>query len=143
MPTETITVRQAYEALAKNGFRHLREAWTKEDIEGVITGGCLLQQGALNLGVRNHDGNNSLYEQLNKYSSRNQHGAMEPLGRALVMWNDAKIYNYEKQKYRWVLPTYKAVIKKAYELMEPHFNKTLELEKREWAFKRKEDLVKV
>jgi len=49
--TKEVLISDVFEALAKDGFVHIRGSWTEADVQGMITGGCVLQQGALNLGV--------------------------------------------------------------------------------------------
>lgn len=52
MATEyvTKTVKEIFEALAKNGFEHLRGQWFSY-MDSVKPGACILGQGAINLGV--------------------------------------------------------------------------------------------
>jgi len=57
------TVRQVFEALAQNGFYHLRDTWTADDMHGVIDGGCVLHQGAMNLGVLSSKDTNEYSEE--------------------------------------------------------------------------------
>lgn len=142
-----VTVEEIYEALKKNGFEHLRGVWYKGNGGDLIAGGCVLQQGAMNLGVATIDSDASLYSVLNRFivstaSKWSEHPATKfklsemdrGAGSVIVRWNDA--YN-EKDK-SWVLPTYEDVIAMAYEVLRPFFKKTVKLETHEWNFKRKD-----
>lgn len=48
---KTFTVKEVYDALAANGFEHLRGKWIDVDSQGKPVGGCVLGQTAVNLGV--------------------------------------------------------------------------------------------
>ncbi len=148
------TVREVYEAIAKNGFAHIREEWTAQDFEGQIYGGCVLQQGGMNLGVavNNETGENetsmTLATKLDEflidpknpwYTSNVGH---KGAGSIIIYWNDkAEFVENEdgEGEYIYDLPTYEAVTEMAYEVLEPFFDHVITLENREWNFKRKAD----
>lgn len=48
--TKEFTVREVFDALKQNGFEHIRSMW-QDTHNGSLTGGCILGQGAANLGV--------------------------------------------------------------------------------------------
>lgn len=135
-----ITVRDAYIALKENGFEHIRDEWFREDIEGVITGGCVIAQTALNLGV-SAQGDNSLQEALNNFSvlitSKYYVNSFSRLGDTIITWNDKTRYDEKLERFVYVLPTYSDVAKMAYSLMKPHFKAVLhDLRTRNWTFKK-------
>lgn len=51
LPVKTVTIREVYEAIEKNGFNHLREEWVRTTKSGKVIAGCVLGQAAVNLGV--------------------------------------------------------------------------------------------
>src|SRR5258708_27766379 len=102
-----VTIREVYEAIAKNGFEHLRKEWLCTNNDGVVIGGCVLQQAALNLGVQGPSrylsivssaDKYSLVEQLNQYTLRKNskwakfaalYGTQaRGLGNVIIHWND-------------------------------------------------------
>lgn len=137
--TEQVTVKQVFDALAENGFQHLRRTWFAEDVTGVITGGCVIQQGAMNLGVVASGGSfapYSLAAQLDtlpvaKNSKWYTAEARPVAGQTIIHWNDKR-----GPDSHYKLRTYKAVIKMAKEILEPHFEKKLTLKKREWKYRK-------
>jgi len=60
LETKTITLREVYAALEKNGFEHLRETWFGENVyiedKFQPKAGCILAQTAFNLGVAANNG---------------------------------------------------------------------------------------
>ena len=149
-----VTVRQAFEALKENGFEHLRGRWSAEDIEGVITGGCALQQIALNLGVEGNSRDSqdeedqyTLANQLNRWVIRkdsrwakDEYGDVSEyrgLGDIIMEWNDryeGTIYNNKTGRYerQYTLPTYQDVVNMAEQVLRPHMDKTIKLRTRTW-----------
>lgn len=144
---KTYTVREVYDALAKNGFEHLREQWFKVNEDGSVAGGCVLGQAALNLSIvaTAEDGwwryienmeeqpNNTytLWDQLNKFhinrkSKWASQGEHDPdslqVGDVIIFWND--LYDFGRKYY---LPTYQDVVSMAYDVMEPFFDKKVYL----------------
>lgn len=150
-----VSVRDIFLALKENGFYHLRQEWTAEDVDGVIVGGCLLQQGAMNLGVKAH-GYASLQNKLNQFDfidSNSRWSLMEenPVGDLLIHWNDATTSKWIKDKDnfeggRWVdgylLPTYEDVVKMAEEILNPFMDKKVYLEEKDWNFRKIESVSK-
>lgn len=49
LPLKTVTVKEVFEAIEKNGFEHLRREWLTRDKNGKIIAGCVLGQAAVNL----------------------------------------------------------------------------------------------
>lgn len=136
METETFTVKQVYDALAKDGFEHLRAQWTAQDIHGVITGACVLGQAAINLGVvpSDDDSEFSLLYQLNKFDvePNSKWDTGDKAGSTIVLWNDKRSYDRTGATIGYWLNTYKEVTAMAYDVLSPHFDKTITLEKKEW-----------
>lgn len=195
LPIKTFTVREVYDALAKNGFEHLRENWFDGWNNGKPVGACVLGQGALNLGVlADNEGDKrwldlykkldaqfqevetpsddepedgdawsewnklwnayndaeefltegyveySLVCQLDNYRNKNTKWNDGPsysngVGSTIIHWNDKYDNEYEyddnghivSSKQVYALRTYEDVKKMAYEVMEPFFNRTVEL----------------
>lgn len=149
MSTTTKTVREVYEALAKNGFDHLRGMWFRL---GDNVGGCILAQAGFNLGVIITTDDYSAFgldewvEQANYEDEpiRTLHGALnrfkvDPdhpkylrtaitrgIGDQILYWNDLTERD-ETGADVYVLKTYKDVADVAYELLEPFMDETVEL----------------
>lgn len=133
-----ITVRDVYNALKQNGFEHIRRDWTRADIEGVITGACVLGQAALNLGVDANTYSGNLVSALNAFevSTHNKWAFNKEetygVGDTIINWNDKQ----DENGLYWVLPTYADVVKMAYAVMRPHFDKPIHLTEKNWVFRR-------
>jgi len=195
LPIKTFTVRAVYDALAKNGFEHLRENWFDGWNNGKPVGACVLGQAALNLDIiadnegdkrwgalydklwkqlsaketpsddepedeaewqawqKNWDNYNdaeeflnegyveySLVSQLDNFYNNNEKWndtgyPSRSVGSLIIHWNDKyeNEYKYDddgrivSSEQVYVLPTYEDVKKMAYEIMEPFFDKTVEL----------------
>jgi hypothetical protein len=146
--TKTFTVRDIYEALAKNGLQHLRGSWYSTNAKGETVGACVLGQAAFNLNAPATSDENSgenLIEFLNSLpiDSDNKWGTMfdgfnthtfDNVGEAIIAWNDSyrmksdgTVDRNEKGNPKWLLRTYPRVVEMAYGLLEPHFDKTVEL----------------
>jgi hypothetical protein len=52
---KVVTVQDIIDAIRKNGFDHLRSTWVHEDFSERVDGGCVLGQGAVNIGAASHD----------------------------------------------------------------------------------------
>ena len=146
-------VRDVYRALEANGFEHLREEWTADDMDGVIRGGCVLQQAGMNLGVvvggEDEDDSNSLLRKLDALGQVpsnskwvvSEYGSSPTIGEAIIYWNDKYewVYNPKTQRdeRRYALKTYKQVAKMAYDLLEPYMDKSITLKEKDWNYKRK------
>jgi hypothetical protein len=52
---KVVTVQEIIDAIRKNGFDHLRSSWVHESFDRTIDGGCVLGQGAINVGAASHD----------------------------------------------------------------------------------------
>lgn len=138
---EKVTIREVYEALALNGFRYVRGNWVVEDVKGVANGACILGQGALNLGVEPHTDLYSLESQLNNFSvpvDSPWHWFNSGLAATIIHWNDRAKFSYDLHRHVYLLRTYKQVLKMAYDVLSPHFDKTITLRKRDWVYKRKD-----
>lgn len=108
---KTFTVQEVIDAIAQDGFDHLRGAWFQKSFDGKLTGGCVLAQGGINLKVvasrddgidevpdeaftaryptKNNGAFPTLIEQLNRFpvtKKKWQTGGMA--GNAIVGWND-------------------------------------------------------
>lgn len=155
--TKKIKVREAWEALGKNGFEHIRSDWFSYGEDGLIVGGCALGQMALNLGaipydVKPYDNNltpvedgfdHNLLSQLNRFQNvaeawivpdDTRSGAYDPTacGSAIIYWNDATIETGEINSYgepisEYILKTYEEVSNMAREILEPYFDEEVEL----------------
>ena len=135
------TVREVYEALKQDGFEHLRGEWTSTDMDGVINGGCVLGQTAVNLGVldcviRSTDETDphSLMGQLNQLEvAQDSPWFVEyPMGMTITSWNDKEKYDEEGESTGYYLETYQEVTAMAYAVLEPHFDKIVTLKAKEW-----------
>lgn len=132
------TVREIYEALEKNGLKHLRGEWMSTDSKGKVVGGCVLGQGAFNLNVPystdapDADAIGNLEEELNQFQAAEEHwkGNTSKAGTLITVWNDAvqlKSDGTHYAKTRYELATYQDVLDKARAILEPHFDKTVKL----------------
>lgn len=149
-----VTVKEIYEAIEMNGFDHLRGHWMDIDAEGKVQGGCVLAQGAINLGVMasfnetqysSHPliQGHSLAEQLDtltvpedsKWIPREGLGMENKVGSTIIYWNDHLEYDEKTFENKYTLPTYEDVTKMAHDLLEPYFDKKLNLAVREYFFR--------
>lgn len=141
--TRTFTVREIFEAIKQNGFEHLREQWFSYNPENKAIGGCVLGQAGLNLGIpvdpENEEKSDNLWAKLNsfdtpkKWLDKENPEFTRKAGEAIVFWNDRHVMDgddyaeNDNGEFIWVLPTYKEVVEMAREILEPHFEETIEL----------------
>lgn len=144
-----VTVREVFEALEKNGLKHLRSNWLKTN-KGLIVGGCALGQAGYNLGVASHfnwgfrfsgkERDFTLDSALNDLGHVEDHiydddGGIvvhrsTPLGSAIVSVNDANegiLMSNGKYRRRYK-HSYDEVVKFARTILEPYFDKTIKVE---------------
>jgi hypothetical protein len=137
-----ITVKEAFEAGAENGFDLLRGEWFSYEGKTYPVGGCFLGQAAINKGVvaesfalKVETGYSSMAEGLNLHDQLNRFLipvdskwvipspfnslTIRELGRVITHWNDA----VEGQVY--VLRTYKEIVNMAREVMTPFFDEKI------------------
>lgn len=118
MATKTMTVREFYGHLERNGFKHLRGQWMNSDFEDDVIGGCVLAQGAINSGaVAYHD----YYDSEDLMEARYQQGAF-----------DTTVLD---QLNRFVVPDdhkWSEVADMAREILEPFFDETITVEAMEY-----------
>lgn len=136
------TVKEVFEAIAKNGFTHLRKDWTAEDMQGIIYGGCVLQQGGMNLGVavtRETDAaetDSTLVRQLDQFPCISPKwqtsGGGGSVADTIIQWNDKGMWSEDDEKFIYELPTYQDVVNMAHDVLEPYFDKVIRLENRAW-----------
>lgn len=151
MTTVTKTVREVYEALARNGFEHLRGSWYYE-FSNEKFGGCVLAQAAFNLGVLATSDETSyfgigdylddvwdervytIYDALNQLEvSRDSKwfaidSESAKAGQHIIHWNDLTLLDGNGDPTdEYVLKTYKEVADMAYDILEPHFDKEVVL----------------
>jgi hypothetical protein len=141
--TITVSVRDIYEAIAKNGFDHVREAWLTVDWQTGNIGACVLGQAAINLGIVPIQNLNEMKadeiggalngifrRQLNKLGEaipkwQNPDAGHHLIGDVIIFWNDLVDYDDEGESEGYHLPTYEDVTKMAYEVLSPHFDKEI------------------
>ncbi len=156
-----LTLRQVYDALAADGFEHLRDQWIN-DFNGKVVGGCALGQAAANLNVLPHstygfDGSyitedgifgrpGSLFEALRAFPvvvdkwkvSSNGEDEYESVAEAIVGWNDAGVWESDPDNEEdyiqvgWALPDYEDVVEMAYDVLEPFFDEVIEVEQHDF-----------
>jgi hypothetical protein len=135
-PLKEIDVEEVFEAIKKNGFEYVREAWFSYEPDGTVKGGCVLGQAALNLSVP--ASNEEVYETNLVYALDNLGGvenekwidpafcsAGTPIGGAIVAWNDRMVGVDGAMQY--VLKTYEEVTQMAYDLLSPYFGEKIYL----------------
>lgn len=146
--TKTFTVKEIYEALAKNGLQHLRGTWYSTNSDDKTIGGCVLGQAAFNLGVpanTDFSGDNLVnflntleVDPTSKWATVNNGITKEnvgnKVGNAIITWNDAIRYTKagvpevdSRGNTKYVLRTYPRVVEMAHDLLAPHFEKTVKL----------------
>lgn len=137
---DTFTIKQIYDALAKNGFQHLRGKWTSQDINGVTVGACVLGQAALNLGVVDHsayDEEDTLVAVLNQFDvdpdSKWFNYDQDGVGSTIVYWNDLEEIDQDDNPLGYTLKTYPEVVAMAYDLLSPIFDQTVSIATKEWS----------
>ncbi len=148
----TTTVKELFDSLEKNGFEHLRGTWFRYNDDGLVVGGCVLGQAALNLGAwenANEAGETgSITEALSNFpvtegrwakwpDNVNTEYAPENLGQQIIFWNDTTYptglfdeNGLEKLEYR--LKTWPEVVEMARECLTPHFDETIKLQAYDW-----------
>jgi hypothetical protein len=132
--TRPVSVREIYDAIARNGVEHIRGSWIHVNKQGLVSGGCVLAQGALNLRTRIDSNGTDLYDALNRfYLSPDNKWYMDPslpVGSTIVRWNDkreGRIGSDGKLRTVYVLRTWNQVLKMVYEVLEPFFDETINL----------------
>ena len=130
-----ITVEDAYKALVKNGFEHIRKEWVSTNPDGTILGGCAIGQMAINLGVAPiGDGKHTpmmytLHSQLNHfmvpYSKlrgrvRYNYDGYAALGDLIITLNDMS--GNMGFVYKW-----KDLVRAVHYYMKPFFNEQITL----------------
>lgn len=144
--TIEVTVRQVFNALKKNGFEHLRGSWFMfKDEDGeqfedmhdatkrtVVIGGCILGQGAINLG----SDSDTLIVQLNQFKNKSARWMTldRPVADSIIYWND-KI----GVDGLWALPAYEDVVNMAHDILLPYFKEKITLKTYGWNITPKED----
>lgn len=147
------TVREIVEAIKHNGFDHLRGRWV-QTFGDKIAGGCVLAQGAFNLGVLpwfGTDVNNllgisdtrpesTILGALNAFSNVSEkwlrthvegfrnfsRSDLESCGTAIVCWNDLATYaNFLPREY--YLSTYDEVSEMVEDILAPYLDETVTL----------------
>lgn len=133
------TVEQVFNALAQDGFEHLRGQWTAQDLNGVITGGCVLGQTAVNLGVAStydDEENFNLQEQLNRFvvapDSKWYINDSAHCGDTIIHWNDRLAFDTYGYENGYALKTYAEVIEMARDILFPYFDEKVVLAEKEW-----------
>ena len=139
----TVTVKQVFEALEKNGFEHIRGSWFKfsETNSNLVVGGCVLGQAAINLGVLqpidsedDYEIDGSLVAALDRIKPTtgkwNEERYFSGLAEQIIYWNDkTKRIN---GKLVYALPTWEDVVEMARDCMTPHFKEKITLSTYEW-----------
>ena len=148
------TVREVFEALAKNGFHHARATF----FEDTFNSACVLGQAALNLGVvvsesfyesdvsypvSNKDiekwGKYNVVTQLDRFKVKNSKWIPEPsedddsprtCGETIMFWNDETDVDGE-----YLLSTYEEVVSMAREVLAPHMEKKVKLATYDYRYK--------
>lgn len=150
---KVVTIREVYDALAKNGFKHLREHWFEtqmlEEDAFAPTAGCVLAQAAFNLGVAVNASNlqdDHAFREYHEYTLHEQLHAIPYTGATwqpttedaeqwvqdggddersvadiIIYWND------KNTDGMYFLQTYEDVKRMAYSVLEPHFDKKIEV----------------
>jgi hypothetical protein len=140
-PTKTFTIKEIWEALQKNGLQHLREEWFSSDYDGEVIGGCAIGQAAYNLGIpasEEHNSQTNLASQLDYFevpsSSKWHVPGSNGAGSTIVHWNDKRTESEDGEpvlnedgNISYVLETYAEIVQMAYEVLQPHFEGTIEL----------------
>lgn len=157
-----LTVEEVFNALKKNGFRHLREEWL-DSKNGKYTAGCILGQAALNLQIVpaadwieiddsdqqfSDDLSTKLYAytlegQLDRWAytnkkwrvPNNDESTRQGLATTIIHWNDYEAYDPKAMASVYVLKTYADVVNMAYDVLKPHFAKTILVMPHEFALK--------
>lgn len=155
--TKTFTIKEIFEAIEHNGFKHLREEWVSYNAKNKAVGACVLGQAALNLGaITNSEADETyniytdysddydqpeiktLLEQLNQFDTPEKWSdgdeEIDKAGNAIVYWNDKHVTDEDGNskltpsgKPIYELKKYEDVVKMAREILEPYFDKTIEL----------------
>lgn len=149
---KTVKVSEVIDAVKQNGFEHLRGEWI-HSVGGKITGGCVLGQGAVNLGILSHDDTDettwgTLYTALKQFKIRsnnkwvkkarewnifpetNEETGKEGWNAALMIisLNDASYYpDYPTDPYRaeYRIKTYAEVAQMVEDILTPFANKEI------------------
>jgi hypothetical protein len=139
----TVSVKDIYEAIEKNGFDHLRQEWLAVDWETKKISACVLGQAAINLGIipklsgNTDDSNisdtldNDFAEELDGlgYVDSNRwryESGLNTPGRTIIYWNDKLIDDKDPGK-GYFLPTYEDVVAMAYDVLSPYFDRDITL----------------
>lgn len=153
---KTFTIEEVFENLKKNGFEHLRGEWFSGNKAACVLGQAALNLKVLAndedsdvvVDLLFSDSEEDIYEeveyralsysllnQLNRWRYRNKKWLAENdfvapgLGDVIIHWNDKYKVVFEGGIYvrKYALPTYQDVVDMAYEVLKPHFNKTVKL----------------
>ncbi len=147
----TTTVKELFDSLEKNGFEHLRGSWFKYDNDGLIVGGCVLGQAAINLGAwedANEAGEEgTITRALDEFpitegrwtewpDNMNEWDRPQNVGSQIIFWNDVTrvtgVDENENNVFEYRLKTWPEVVEMARECLTPYFDKQIQLKEHDW-----------